>query len=298
MQMGKIEAFEQDVRATCSMVIVALKVAIMGNIFSPSISNRSVTLLCWYYKNVFKWIELLFATPHHTNMIMGIKTLCGWNLQWIFQLICLICSFSEHLPCSDTWDQVVNNAAGGPNAQDHSGYQRAKGIAQSGVKEVRVGDPGPHSFPEKKHFLFPAAVLLTPALQAQDIDPDLVGHCPSPLTGTITMTGLPASLASLYCPDPYCCRVGLPWLWVCGWHHPHLQLQRSFVCTWKIPFPRQCPVPKSVFSTILLITSRSPASIISGGHSSVLPSYNNSGPWKTRWEHETAHWSWWLLGTA
>ena len=54
MQMGKIEAFEQDVRETCSMVIVALKVAIMGNIFSPSISNRSVTLLCWYYKNVFK----------------------------------------------------------------------------------------------------------------------------------------------------------------------------------------------------------------------------------------------------
>lgn len=176
---------------------------------------------------------------------MEIKTLCGWSLQWIFQLICSICSFSEHLPCSDAWDQAVNNAAWCPNAQDHSGYQRAKGIAQSVLKEVRVGDPGPHSFPEKKAFLISGSC-------AAHTCPPGTGHWPrscgsppitfhrdhyndwSPCLLGSSLLSRSTLLLRLY-------RVGLPWLWVWGWHHPHLQLQCSFVCTWKIPFPRQCP---------------------------------------------------------
>lgn len=45
---------------------------------------------------------------------------------------------------------------------------------------------------------------------------------------------------------------GLSWPRVLGWHHPRLQLQCSFVCPWKIPFPKLRPVPKSVFSTTRL----------------------------------------------
>lgn len=168
-------------------------------------------------------------------------------IQWVF---------IEYLLCSDSQDKAIKKAAWDPSPPDHASYQKAKGTAWSGLKEGEWESQDYIHFWNKNISHFQPLCCSHLPFSYRKSWPGTEGSPPtifdrdhyndwSPHPFGLSLLSRSMFLLWLY-------RLGLPWLWVLGWHHLHLQLQCSFVCTWKIPFPRLCPVPKFVYSTTML----------------------------------------------